>query len=196
MGPSGKLLLTGAVDAASLRGAFEEQARALAAAGPDAIVIETMSDLEEAGHAIRAARDTGLPVVACMVYDSGKQKDRTMMGKTPEETAKALGELGADAIGANCGSGVAGYVPICRRLAGATDLPIWIKPNAGIPEIVAGQVVYRTTPEEFAAHLDALVDAGAHFIGGCCGTSPAFVAALQTRLEGLCGGRATEGKEG
>jgi methionine synthase I (cobalamin-dependent) len=97
-----------AVDAASLRGAFEEQARALAAAGPDAIVIETMSDLEEAGHAIRAARDTGLPVVACMVYDSGKQKDRTMMGKTPEETAKALGELGADAIGANCGSGVAG----------------------------------------------------------------------------------------
>jgi 5-methyltetrahydrofolate--homocysteine methyltransferase len=61
---------------------------------------------------------------------------------------------------------------------------------------VAGQVVYRTTPEEFAAHLDALLDAGAHFIGGCCGTSPAFVAALQTRLEGLCGGRATEGKEG
>lgn len=196
MGPSGKLLLTGAVDAASLCGAFEEQARALADAGPDAIVIETMSDLEEAGHAIRAARGTGLPVVACMVYDSGRQKDRTMMGKTPEETAKALGELGADVIGANCGSGVARYVSICRRLAGATDLPIWIKPNAGIPEIVAGQVVYRTTPEEFAAQLDALVDAGAHFIGGCCGTTPAFVEALQTRLEGLCGGKAAAGKEG
>ena len=117
----------------------------------DGIVIETMSDLEEADIAIEAARATGLPVVACMVYDTGKNDDRTLMGVTPEQAAEALARSGADVIGANCGSGVAGYVPICRRLAGATDLPIWIKPNAGIPEIVAGQVVYRTTPEEFAA---------------------------------------------
>ena len=89
-----------------------------------------------------------------------------MMGRTPEEAAKALGELGADVIGANCGSGVARYVSICRRLAGATDLPIWIKPNAGIPEIVAGRVVYRTTPEAFAAHLDALAEIIDSHLGG------------------------------
>jgi len=183
IGPSGKLLISGDVDESSLRTAFERQARALAAGGADAIVVETMADLEEAGFAIDAARATGLPVVACMVYDSGKQKDRTMMGVTPERAAEAFTRAGADVIGANCGNGIEGYIPVCSRLASATDRPIWIKANAGLPELVGGEAVYRTTPQQFASHLGELIDAGASFVGGCCGTNPAFIAALRAQLD-------------
>ena len=113
-----------------------------------------MADLEEATLAVGAARETGLPVVASMVFDSGKQKDRTMMGVTPEQAAEALGEAGAAAIGANCGLGIAGLVPICKRLRAATALPIWIKANAGLPTVENGRPVYSTTAEEFAAYVD------------------------------------------
>lgn len=179
IGPSGKMLMSGETSEAELRAAFAEQARALADAGADALVVETMSDLEEAKLAVAAARDTALPVVACMVYDSGKDKDRTMMGTTPEQAAEALANAGADVIGANCGQGIAGFIPICRRLRAATALPIWMKANAGLPELVDGRPVYRTTPETFASHLPALVDAGATFVGGCCGTSPDFIRGLR-----------------
>ena len=183
IGPSGKLLMTKQVDESALRTAFEQQAQALLAGGADAIVIETMADLEEARFAIEAARGTGLPVVACMVYDAGKQKDRTMMGTTPEQAAEALARAGADVIGANCGNGIEGYVSIAARLASATERPIWIKANAGLPKLVAGSVVYDTTAEEFASHFDALIEAGASFVGGCCGTNPSFIAALRARLD-------------
>jgi methionine synthase I (cobalamin-dependent) len=101
-----------------------------------------------------------------------------MMGVTPEQAARELTAAGADAVGANCGSGIAAYVPVCRRLRAATHLPLWIKPNAGLPELLEGRTVWRTTPEEFAAQAPALVEAGATFLGGCCGTTPAFVRAL------------------
>jgi len=182
IGPSGKLLMTGEVTAEELTAAFTEQAEALARAGADALVIETMSDLDEAKLALAAARATGLAVVACMVFDSGKDRDRTMMGQTPEQVAAALSAAGADVIGANCGQGIAGFVPICRRLRAATDRPLWLKPNAGLPQLVDGRATYTTTPEEFAAHVPALVSAGANFIGGCCGTGPAFIAAIAHSL--------------
>ena len=184
IGPSGKLLMNGQVDGASLHAAFEQQARALAAGGADGIVVETMSDLEEARFAIDAARTTGLPVVACMAYDSGKQKDRTMMGTTPEQAAEVLTAAGADVIGANCGNGIEGYIPVCERISSATDRPVWVKANAGLPTLEGSKVVYRTTPNEFASRLDELIDAGASFIGGCCGTTPAFISALRKRLGG------------
>lgn len=182
IGPSGKLLMMGDVDEDQLRAVFGEQAEALAAAGADAIVIETMSDLEEAKIAIAAAKATGLTTVACMVYDSGKNKDRTMMGATPEQAAEELAGAGADVIGANCGNGIAGYVPVCQRLHAATSLPIWIKANAGLPEMAAGKVVYRTTAEEFASQIPALTAAGATYIGGCCGTSPEYIRAARAIL--------------
>lgn len=178
IGPSGKLLLTGQVKEAELREVFAEQAQYLAAAGADALVVETMADVKEALAACAAAKETGLPVVVCLVFDSGKNKDRTMMGTTPEQVAEALTKAGADVVGANCGQGIASYVGICQRLRAATDKPLWIKANAGLPSIVDGQIVYRTTPEEFASHVPALREAGATFIGGCCGTSPAFIRAL------------------
>ena len=169
---------------AELRAAFAEQARALAEAGADALVVETMADLEEAKLAVSAARETGLPVVACMVFDSGKDKDRTMMGTTPEQAARALTEAGADVIGANCGQGIAGFTAICRRLRAATDRPLWMKPNAGLPTMVAGRARYTATPDEFAAYVPGLIKAGASFIGGCCGTRPDFIAAIRRALPG------------
>jgi methionine synthase I (cobalamin-dependent) len=182
LGSTGKLLLTGETTPEELSAVFSEQVQILASAGADAIVIETMSDLAETVLAVQAARATGLPVVACMVFDTGKNKDRTLMGATPEQVAAELAAAGADVIGANCGQGIAGYIPICRRLRAATDRPLWIKPNAGLPEIVDGRTVYRTTPEEFAAHIPALLEAGASFIGGCCGTTPDFIRVIVGKL--------------
>src|ERR1039458_3117572 len=101
-------------------------------AGADALLVERMSDIDEARLAVAAAKSTGLPVVVSFAFDSGKNNDRTMMGATPEAVATAMVEAGADAVGANCGIGVEQVVPICRRLRAACDLPIWIKPNAGL----------------------------------------------------------------
>jgi methionine synthase I (cobalamin-dependent) len=184
IGPCGKLLMTGEVDEAALRAVFTEQAEALAAAGADAIVVETMSDLVEAGIAVEAAKSTGVPVVACMIFDSGKNRDRTMMGVTATQAAEELTRFGADAVGANCGTGVEDYILVCATLAAATHLPIWIKPNAGLPELENGKVVYRTTPDEFAANVPRLLGAGARFVGGCCGTDPSFIEAMRRELDG------------
>ncbi len=177
IGPSGKMLVSGEVTEDELSASFSQQAQALKEGGADALVIETMSDLAEAKIALAAAKSSGLPVVACVVFDSGKNKDRTMMGNTPEQTAAELTEAGADVVGANCGVGIAAYVPICKRLKANTDKPVWIKANAGLPEVVDGRTTWRTTPEEFASYAPALVEAGASFLGGCCGTRPEFIAA-------------------
>jgi methionine synthase I (cobalamin-dependent) len=182
IGPTGKLLVIGEVTPDELTEVFREQVDILAGAGADAIIIETMSDLEEAALAVKASRETGLPVVVCMVFASGKNKDRTMMGVTPEQAAETLTAAGADVIGANCGQGIEGYVPVCRRMRAATDRPLWIKPNAGLPELVDGRTVYRTTPEEFASKVPELLEAGASFVGGCCGTTPDFIRAVAARL--------------
>jgi 5-methyltetrahydrofolate--homocysteine methyltransferase len=182
IGPSGAMLMMGDVTEQDLSNAFIEQAQALAEGGADGIVIETMSDLEEAKLAVAAAHATGLPVVASMTFDSGKNMDRTMMGVTPEQAAAELTGTGADVIGANCGQGIEGYVTICSRLHAATTLPIWIKPNAGMPEMVDGRAIYRTTPEAFASYAQTLVASGAAFIGGCCGSNPEFIRRLKIAL--------------
>ncbi len=184
VGPSGVMLMMGQVSEADVQAAFAEQAQALAEAGADGIVIETMSDLAEAALAVAAAHATGLPVVACMTFDSGAKKDRTMMGATPEQAAEKLTAAGADVIGSNCGRGVADMVDVCRRLHAATDRPIWIKANAGLPEIVESQTIYKQTPADFAAYVPQLVEAGASFIGGCCGTTPEFIRAVAAALGG------------
>jgi methionine synthase I (cobalamin-dependent) len=184
IGPSGKLLLSGDVTEDDLVAGFAEQAEAIAAAKPDGIVIETMQDIQEAVLAIAAAKATGLPVVASMVFDSGKDLDRTMMGATPEQAAEALAKAGADVIGANCGQGIAGFVTICKRLnAASRGLPVWIKANAGLPRIENGKTLYATTADDFAAHVPAILAAGASFIGGCCGTSPDFIAKVAASLK-------------
>jgi methionine synthase I (cobalamin-dependent) len=182
IGSSGRLLVMQEVSEEELFAAFREQAGALAEGGADALLIETMTDLAEACIAVRAARETGLPVAATMVFDSGKEKDRTMMGVTPERAAAELESAGAVVVGSNCGVGIAGYVGVCRRMHAATKLPIWIKANAGLPEMVDGRTTYRMTAAEFAGYVPALVEAGASFLGGCCGTGPDFVRAIAAAI--------------
>lgn len=178
IGPSGKMLMMGDVTGEELAGAFKEQADALAEGGADGIVIETMMDINEAKIAAAAARTTGLPVIVSMVYDSGKNKDRTMMGNTIAEVIEGIVPLGVDAVGANCGQGIEGFIPLCARMRELTDIPLWIKPNAGLPEMKDGEVVYTTGPREFVKHVPGLLSAGANFIGGCCGTDGAFIRAI------------------
>jgi len=182
VGPSGKMLAAGEVAEAELKQAFAEQAQILAVAGVDGFAVETMSDLAEAKVALVALGATGLPVVVSLVFDSGKERDRTMTGVTPENAAQELTTAGADVIGANCGRGIAGYISVCQRLHASTERPIWIKPNAGLPEMFEGKVVYKTTPEECASFIPALLQAGASFIGGCCGTGPDFIRAVGDTL--------------
>jgi 5-methyltetrahydrofolate--homocysteine methyltransferase len=184
VGPSGVMLMMGEVAPEELQAAFEEQTAAMAEGGADGIVVETMADPEEMKLAVAAAKKTGLPVVACMVFDSGADKDRTMMGTTPEQAAEAALSAGADVVGSNCGQGIAGFLPICQRLRAAAGNGVWIKANAGLPKIVEGETVYTQTPEDFASYVPALVEAGAAFVGGCCGTNPDFIRAVLKELAG------------
>ena len=166
IGPTGKLPMAGEITAEQAHAAFDAQAASLAAAGADALLVETMSDIEEARLAVAAAKNTGLPVIVSFAFDSGKNKDRTMMGATPEAVAAAMVESGADAVGANCGVGVEYAAAICRRLRASCGVPIWIKPNAGLPAIEGTAVRYGATAAFFASHYSALRDAGASFPGG------------------------------
>lgn len=178
IGPSGMMLLMGEATEEELFDGFREQAEALAEGGADAIVVETMSDLTEAGAAVRAARTTGLVVAACMTFDCGPDQTCTMMGVRPEQAAGALTTAGADIIGCNCGIGIDNYIRVAARYRSVTDKPIWVKANAGAPQVRNGQTVYTMTPEVFAQKVEDLVAAGANIVGGCCGTGPAFIRAL------------------
>jgi methionine synthase I (cobalamin-dependent) len=178
IGPTGKMMVSGDIGSEQVSAAFSAQAHSLAAAGADALLIETMSEIEEARLAVEAAKRTGLPVLVSFAFDSGKNKDRTMMGATPEAVAAAMVEAGANAVGANCGVGVERALPICQRLHAACDLPIWIKPNAGLPITEGSDIRYATSAEFFASHYTALRDVGASFLGACCGSTPEFIRAL------------------
>jgi len=180
LGPTGKMLVNGDIEGAAVTAAFAAQAQALAGAGADALLLETMSEIEEAEYALEGAKRAGLPVVVSFAFDSGKNKDRTMMGATPEKVAQAMEAAGADAVGANCGVGIERFLPVCQRLKASCSLPVWIKANAGLPEIAAGAITYSTSADFFASHKAALVEAGASFLGGCCGTSPDFIRALRS----------------
>ena len=178
IGPFGGLLEPyGEVAEKSVREAFAEQARALVDGGADAIIIETQTSLEELGIGLEAAREAGAPcVIGSMAYDVtfDGEEIRTMMGIGPEDAAEFMAENGADVIALNCGSGIdvswaARAVERYRRI---TDLPTMAQPNAGLPELVDMEVVYRQTPEEMTGELSALLNAGANIVGGCCGSSP------------------------
>ncbi len=182
IGPTGKMLMMEDCTEDEMLATFTEQATALAAGGADALVVETMGDIAEATIAIKAARTTGLPVIASMVFDAGADKDRTMMGVTPEDAVAALSAAGADVIGSNCGQGIEGFIPICKRMHAVTKLPLWMKANAGLPVMKDGKAIYTITPEQFASRIPELVAAGANFVGGCCGTSPDFIRSVRKIL--------------
>jgi methionine synthase I (cobalamin-dependent) len=178
LGPTGQMRATRAAEPQAVSAAFRIQAEALAEAGADALLLETFSDLEEARLAVRSARATGLPVVVSFTFTTGETSGRTFKGVTPEQAGRAMADEGADAVGANCGAGPEGFAALCRRLRDASGLPVWIKPSAGLPTVEAGRAVYSMTPETFAGYLPGFVEAGASFVGGCCGTSPQFIRSL------------------
>jgi 5-methyltetrahydrofolate--homocysteine methyltransferase len=176
IGPTARFLALGEVSADELHRVFSEQAVALAEGGVDLIVVESMTDAEEMALAVAAAvRETGLPVVASMTYNRTPHGYRTMMGNPPESCVKKAEEAGAIVIGANCGSGIEDYVPLASILHDLTKLPLWVKANAGVPQIVGGKVTYPLSAEQYASFVPSLLEAGVSLIGGCCGTSPSFI---------------------
>jgi 5-methyltetrahydrofolate--homocysteine methyltransferase len=175
VGPTGVLLMMGEVSEEELYDAFKEQCVALAEAGADAICIETMTALDEATLAVRAAKEnTHLEVICAMTFDKTIQGDfRTMMGVSPEQMTHSLKAAGADIIGTNCGNGMENMIPIVEEIR-RTDahIPILVNANAGKPHYHDGRNVFDETPEITASYIPRLIGAGANFIGGCCGTTP------------------------
>ena len=180
IGPTGELMKPfGTATELEMVKVFSEQSKALAAGGVDGIVIETMTDLSEARAALRAIRETvSLPVVVSMTFDKKRIGYATIMGVRPGQAASALEQAGADIVGANCGAGIDNMIEVIQLMRQATSLPIWCKPNAGLPELIDGNIVYRETPEQMASKLPLLLEAGATIVGGCCGTTPVHIQAF------------------
>ena len=186
IGPTGKILMMGDVTEDELYDAFQEQAIALEKGGADAIVIETMSAIDEAVLAIRAAKEhTKLPVICTFTFEQTIEGDyKTMMGVSPESMAEAILEAGADIIGTNCGNGMARMIDIIKALHKvAPDTPLLVHANAGAPVVRDGKTVFPETPEDMAKLAPQLVDAGARIVGGCCGTTPAHISAIANAVQ-------------
>ena len=180
IGPTGEFLEPlGPVSEAAMYDAFVEQAKALESGGVDGIVVETMTAAEEAALAVRAAREnTGLVVMATMVFDKGPRGFFTMMGVTPERAVLALEDAGAHVVGSNCGNGIDNMVEIARRMRSQTSGFLLIHSNAGIPAMRGGNIIYPETPDYMVERFRQLADLGVNIIGGCCGTGPEHISAL------------------
>lgn len=190
VGPSGRLLKPhGDTDPEEMFSGFERQIGALAAAGPDLINIETMSDLTEATLAVKAAKavSPSTPVAASMTFDLTPNGFFTIMGVGIEKAASGLAHAGADIVGSNCGNGMENMVKIAREFKRHTSLPVIIQSNAGIPVAKGDGVVYPETPEFMAKGCRRLLESGVSIVGGCCGTTPDHIAAFSEVVEDFTG---------
>ena len=178
VGPLGKPIAPiGTISESDAFEAFREQAEGLAAGGCDLFLLETFSDLRELSIAVRAVRSVSeeLPIIAQMTFgDDGS----TPLGAKPEHVARKLNELDVDVIGANCSVGPELMLRVIERLRTATPLPLSVQPNAGLPEVVEGRVIYLCSPEYMGHYAKRFLRAGAAVIGGCCGTTPAHIGAM------------------
>ena len=186
VGPTGEFLEPlGPVSQSEMYDAFVEQVRALEDGGADGVVVETMTAVEEAALAVRAAREnTSLVVMATMVFDKGPRGFFTMMGVTPEQAVHTMQDAGAHVVGSNCGNGIDNMVDIARRMRAETDGFLLIHSNAGIPAMRGGQIIYPESPEYMAERFGELADIGVNIIGGCCGTGPEHIRALAAAVAG------------
>jgi 5-methyltetrahydrofolate--homocysteine methyltransferase len=163
---------------------FAEQASALAAAGVDALLLETFISLDEALAALEAARMTGLAVIASMSYTPGADGTcRTVMGETLPAAVAALEAAGTAVVGANCAVGADQYPAIARTLCFAATVPCMVQPNAGMPSVVQGRTAFPMSPEEMAACVPAILAAGVRIIGGCCGTTSEHIRAIRRAVD-------------
>ncbi|MGB2955385.1 MAG: betaine--homocysteine S-methyltransferase [Anaerolineales bacterium] len=182
MGPTGQLLEPlGTLSISEAEKSFAEQAAGLAEGGVDLFWVETMSDLSEVKAAVVGIRSVSqLPVAATMSFDS---HGHTMMGVSPEQAVKELGEMNVQLLGANCGTGSDELIEAIKKIRSANpDLPIIAKANAGVPKMVGTEVVYDGSPEVMAAYAVDVWKEGATLIGGCCGSTPVHVRAMAEAL--------------
>lgn len=178
MGPTGQLCEPlGPLGPDECAANYAEQAAALTAGGVDLLVLETFFALEEALPAIRGAQSASdLPLVVCFSFDRGTH---TMMGVSPREVVEAVAPFGVAAIGANCGRSLADAdLVVGELLEAAGELPVWAKPNAGVPHMEGETAVYEATPDILAEHVRRYAEEGVRVVGGCCGSTPAHVAAV------------------
>ncbi len=182
IGPTGALLAPmGTMSFDEAYGLFREVVLAGVKAGADLVIIETMSDLLEAKAALLAVKEnSSLPVYVTMTFMAD---GRTFLGTSPAVAAVTLSSLGADAVGINCSLGPKETEPFVREMLDWATVPVIVQPNAGLPDATSGQTVYHVGPEEFAAVLGRMLDAGVTVAGGCCGTTPAHIAALRREME-------------
>lgn len=172
IGPLGHLLKPlGPLEPEAAQAAYREQARVISDAGVDLLVIETQFDLVEAEAAVRGVRSaSSLPLVCSFSFDRGT---RTMMGVRPAQAAAQMEAWGVDVAGINCGRSLEENLVVLQQLRSATKLPIWFKPNAGLPELDSeGRPTYSVSPEAMGSQVYTWLTAGAQVVGGCCGTSP------------------------
>ncbi len=186
IGPVGELLEPyGSLKEEEALAQYTAQAAVLLSAGVDLIVVETQYDLGEAQVALRAIRalSTEIPLVCSFSYDRGA---RTMMGVRPKQMAETLSALDVDLLGINCGRSVEDNVKNLQELRQATQLPIWFKPNAGLPKVnEKGETSFQSSPEEVGGEVAGWLAAGASIVGGCCGTTPAHIAAIAQAAQKL-----------
>ena len=192
IGPSGDFLEPlGGLKAQDLNEAYVQQANALVDGGVDGLIIETMTAIEEAAVAIEAVKSivSDLPVFASMSFDKAGNDFKTMMGVDVEAAVEKIVSLEIDAVGFNCGTiSLEGYIELAEKFVSAVramsaDVIIYAEPNAGKPELVDNQAVYRVSPEDFAAAIEKIYTAGVNVLGGCCGTSPAHIRATADKLK-------------
>ncbi len=186
VGPTGKILMMGDVTEEELYEAFKTQVQGLEAGGADAIMIETMTDLDEARLAIRAAKEnTKCEVFCTMTFEKTIQGEfRSMMGISPTDMVNTLIDAGAELIGANCGNGIADMIGIVEEIRKAnTEIPILIHANAGMPHYHDGQTVFPETPDEMSVLVPKIVAAGANIVGGCCGTTPDHICRVREEVD-------------
>jgi len=175
IGPTGRLMAPMGTDAfEDFVEVFKTQAAILADCGVDAIIVETMIDLQECLAALEGVRAAcKLPVITSMSFSRDvKGGYHTVMGVGIPEMVKALDEAGADVIGSNCGVSIVDITRIAHEIVSRTNKPVLVQPNAGAPRLAGGETVYDETPEEMAAHFGELLDTGVAAVGSCCGTTP------------------------
>lgn len=180
---AGDLTTTGKQDAEyeALLEAYKEQISAQLEAGVDLLVAETMLGVTEPMAVLDAARELcDLPVMCTLTVESDGS---LFFGGNIYDAAELLEEMGADAVGINCSTGPDQLLSVVENIGKRISIPLIVKPNAGNPVIDAtGNPVYSMGAEEFACHIKRLIDAGANIVGGCCGTTPAYIAQL-TKLK-------------
>jgi 5-methyltetrahydrofolate--homocysteine methyltransferase len=181
IGPTGQLVEPyGPLTRELCEAAYAEQAQALVDGGVDVLVLETFFALEEALWAVEGIRGVAeVPLIVSFSFDQGT---RTMMGVSPADVVAAFQPLGVAAIGANCGRSLEDNDIVVREFLQAASVPVWIKPNAGIPQVLGDSVVYEADPTTLAAHVADYARQGARIVGGCCGTTAEHTAAIARAL--------------